>query len=95
MPNWQKKREYDEPFAIAGSGVRRLLSTIRLFGKNWIQGDRFYHITGSNDKASAMSLLTELFARAIGEPVQQRVVTTFNGWQEAVRELVAEPLVTC
>jgi mannosyl-3-phosphoglycerate phosphatase family protein len=86
-----KRREYDEPFEIAGSGVRRLLSTIRLFGKNWTQDERFYHITGGHDKASAVRLLSALFARAFGEPVQERVVTTFNGWQDAIHDLVAEP----
>ena len=89
-----KRREYDEPFAIVGSGVRRLLSTIRLFGKEWRQGERFYHITGGNDKTSAIRLLTALFARALGESVQERVVTTFTGWQDAIHEMVAEPLVT-
>jgi mannosyl-3-phosphoglycerate phosphatase len=89
-----KRREYDEPFEIYGSGVRRLLSTIRLFGKNWKQSERFYHIIGGNDRAACQRHLNALFARAFGEPVEERVVTTPSGWRDAVQDLVAE-LAAC
>jgi mannosyl-3-phosphoglycerate phosphatase len=90
-----KRREYDEPFEILGSGVRRLLSTIRLFGKNWNQDGRFYHITGGNDKAAAIRHLVALFARSLGEAVQERVITTRSGWRELIYNRAAEPAVTC
>jgi len=88
-----KRREYDEPFEIAGSGVQRLLSTIRLFGKNWRQDERFYHITGGNDKAAAIRHLMTLFARALGEAVEEHVVSTLSGWRHMIHELAIEPVV--
>jgi mannosyl-3-phosphoglycerate phosphatase len=62
-----KKREYDEPFEILGSSAHRLLSAIRSLGKTCKQGDRFYHLTGRNDKAHAVQRLTGLYARAYGD----------------------------
>ena len=62
-----KKREYDEPFDILGSNAHRLLSAVRSLGKTCKQGDRFYHLTGGNDKALAVQRLTALYARAHGD----------------------------
>ena len=86
-----KRRQYDEPFTILGSGVRRLLTTIRLFGKDWTQGDRFYHINAGHDRFTAIRRLAELFARSCREPVEQRIVTSLSGWRDMLQELVAEP----
>ncbi len=61
-----KRREYDEPFEILGSGTHALLAAIERRGKRWTRGDRFYHITGGNDKAAAVEYLTKLYRRAFG-----------------------------
>lgn len=62
-----KQREYDEPFEVLGPGAYSLLSAIERRGKRWTRGDRFYHITGDNDKAAAVKALTGLYRRAFGE----------------------------
>jgi mannosyl-3-phosphoglycerate phosphatase len=49
-----KMREYDEPFEIESASSARLLRAIEQHGKQWTRGDRFYHILGNNDKASAV-----------------------------------------
>lgn len=60
-------RGYDEPFLILDkSGAPRLLSAIEAFGRRWHDGGRFHHITGDNDKAGAVDLLTGLYERAFG-----------------------------
>jgi len=64
-----KQREYDEAFEIRGTGSYRLLEAIEAHGLRWTRGDRFYHITGPNDKAAAVRILTTLFARAFGSAV--------------------------
>jgi len=64
-----KQREYDEPFEILGSGTHTLLAAIESRGKRWTRGDRFYHISGANDKAVAVEYLSGLYRRAFS-PVQ-------------------------
>jgi mannosyl-3-phosphoglycerate phosphatase len=64
-----KRREYDEPFEVLSPGAYSLLSAIESWGKRWTRGDRFYHITGQNDKAAAVKALAKLYRRAFG-PVQ-------------------------
>ncbi|HSB17963.1 MAG TPA: HAD-IIB family hydrolase [Bryobacteraceae bacterium] len=62
-----KLREYDEPFYILDpSRERILLREIEVLGKRWTRGDRFFHITGSNDKATAVRRLMELYRQAHG-----------------------------
>jgi mannosyl-3-phosphoglycerate phosphatase len=61
------QREYDEPFEILDPGTHRLLGAIEAHGKRWTRGDRFYHITGSNNKATAVRRLIELYREAFGE----------------------------
>ncbi len=61
-----KQREYDEPFEILGSNTRSLLKAIERRGRRWTHGDRFYHITGPNDKAVAVKYLSKLYRRAFG-----------------------------
>lgn len=75
-----KQREHDEPFEIVGAGAYRLLQAIENRGKRWTRGDRFYHITGDNDKATAVGLLADLYRAQHGE------VTTAglgDGWNDA------------
>lgn len=59
-----RQREYDEPFEIIGSGTHNLLRAIEKRGKRWTRGNRFYHITGQNDKALAVRRLSALYERA-------------------------------
>jgi len=59
-----RMREYDEPFQILDSGTHRLLEAIAAHGKRWNRGGRFYHITGNNDKATAVRYLMALFRQA-------------------------------
>jgi mannosyl-3-phosphoglycerate phosphatase len=59
-----KQREYDEPFEILGSFAHSLLAEIENRGRRWTRGDRFYHITGRNDKAVAVNCLSKLYRRA-------------------------------
>jgi len=60
-------RGYDEPFMILDKpGAPRLLAAIEASGRRWHEGGRFHHITGDNDKAQAVDLLTALYERAFG-----------------------------
>jgi mannosyl-3-phosphoglycerate phosphatase len=61
-----KQREYDEPFEIVGSRTRALLTAIERRGKRWTRGNRFYHVTGANDKSVAVKYLASLYRRAFG-----------------------------
>ncbi len=65
-----KRREYDEPFVILGEGTHNLLLAIEKRGRQWTRGDRFYHITGGNDKAKAAERLTALYRK------EHRKITT-------------------
>jgi mannosyl-3-phosphoglycerate phosphatase len=59
-----RQREYDEPFELLEPEREpELLREIEKRGKRWTRGGRFYHITGNNDKAKAVRLLTELYGR--------------------------------
>jgi mannosyl-3-phosphoglycerate phosphatase len=75
-----KQREYDEPFDILGMGAGNLLTAIEATGKRWTRGDRFYHITGSHNKAMAAQRLISLFAAAYGSV---RTVGLGNGHNDA------------
>lgn len=61
-----KRREYDEPFEILRGGTFDLLNAIESHGKRWTRGDRFYHITGANDKLTAVRCLRALYESAYG-----------------------------
>jgi mannosyl-3-phosphoglycerate phosphatase len=74
-----KRREYDEAFEVLSSGTYRLLEAIERRGRKWTRGDRFYHITGNNDKAMAVAGLSALLRKAHGE------ITTIglgDGWND-------------
>ncbi len=62
-----KQREYDEPFEIVGPGTYRLLEAISGLGMAWTRGDRFYHVTGGNDKTGAVARLIGLYRRLAEE----------------------------
>ncbi len=65
-----KRREYDEPFRVLDlSRATQLLEAIENRGLRWTRGGRFYHITGANDKAVAVTALQRLYERAYG-PVE-------------------------
>jgi mannosyl-3-phosphoglycerate phosphatase len=65
-----KQREFDEPFEfLERQGKEKLLKVIELSGKDWTQGGRFFHISGANDKASAVHLLCELYRTAYPEMI--------------------------
>jgi mannosyl-3-phosphoglycerate phosphatase len=62
-----KQREYDEAFEILDAdraGV--LLGAIEARGNRCIRSDRFYHIAGKNDKATAVTCLSALYRRVHG-----------------------------
>lgn len=57
-----KLREYDEPFLILDEDrTGFLLRAIEAAGKRCTRGGRFYHLTGGNDKATAVRLLVDLY----------------------------------
>jgi len=60
-----KEREYDEPFLLKD---KTKLEKIREIAKEdhlqIIQGGRFYHLIGENDKGKAVSFLTDISRRA-------------------------------
>jgi mannosyl-3-phosphoglycerate phosphatase len=62
-----KQREYDEPFRILDlNRASHMLREIEDEGLRWTRGGRFWHITGENDKALAVSALQRMFERAYG-----------------------------
>ncbi|MCC6862387.1 MAG: HAD-IIB family hydrolase [Bryobacterales bacterium] len=74
-----KQREYDEPFEVLDSGTYRLLEAIEARGKRWTRGGRFYHITGKNDKATAVRQLSDLFRKAHGSVA---TIGIGDGWND-------------
>jgi mannosyl-3-phosphoglycerate phosphatase len=60
-----KEREYDEPFLLED---KKILDEIREIAAKdnlqIIQGGRFYHLIGENDKGKAVSYLTDISRRA-------------------------------
>jgi len=74
-----KQREYDEAFEILSSGAYRLLEVIERKGLKWTRGDRFYHILGNNDKATAVECLTALYRKAHGEV---QTIGVGDGWND-------------
>jgi len=74
-----KRREYDEAFEVLSSGTYRLLEAIERRGRKWTRGDRFYHITGNNDKAVAVSALSALYRKALGDV---QTIGVGDGWND-------------
>jgi mannosyl-3-phosphoglycerate phosphatase len=58
-----KRREYDEPFMIEGTGkeIKIIKKKIEEKGMNYIWGGKFHHILGKNDKGKAVKILKGLY----------------------------------
>ena len=58
------RREYDEPFRILEPArAGRLLAELEVRGLHLIQGGRFHHVCGANDKAVAVQAIAGCFRR--------------------------------
>ena len=62
-------REYDEPFKVVGDGegAEAVLEEIKKRGLSFTRGGRYFHIMGDNDKGRAVSTLSEIFRRELGD----------------------------
>jgi len=73
-----KTRDYDEPFVIEPHDqdvpVDKLTKAIAAHGFRWTQGDRFHHLTGSQDKGQAVRRLISFFRRQFQN--EQTTLTT-------------------
>jgi mannosyl-3-phosphoglycerate phosphatase len=60
-----KEREYDEPFLVEDKTILKKIGGIAGENNlNIIQGGRFYHLIGENDKGKAVTFLTDISRRA-------------------------------
>lgn len=58
------KREFDIPFIIRNKNQKNdIKNVIKKNNLNIVEGGRFFHLIGENDKGKAVSLLTSLFNR--------------------------------
>jgi mannosyl-3-phosphoglycerate phosphatase len=65
-----KAREYDEAFTILDEPrARTLLDALERRGLRWTRGGRFHHVMGGSDKARAVALARDLYAREHGPVV--------------------------
>jgi mannosyl-3-phosphoglycerate phosphatase family protein len=64
-----KERDFDEPFLFGAADAERgaLLSSIKEIGLKAIEGGRFYHLLGDNDKGKAVSLLINIYRDHFGD----------------------------
>lgn len=65
---WQaklaKKREFDEPFILFNKKKKKkLMAYVKKFGLKIIEGGRFFHLVGRNDKGKAVKIILKLFRR--------------------------------
>ncbi|MGH9627223.1 MAG: HAD-IIB family hydrolase [Bryobacteraceae bacterium] len=56
-----RQREYDEVFELLAGDAATLRNAIVSRGKRCIQGGRFFHITGNNDKGLAVTVLIRFY----------------------------------
>lgn len=62
-----KKREYDEPFVVAGGELPEAVETAAgRAGLRVVKGGRFFHLIGASDKGRAVSALRGLYEKARG-----------------------------
>jgi mannosyl-3-phosphoglycerate phosphatase len=63
-----KRRHFDEPFLFHGSeeDEKRLFEAIRQKGFNCTKG-RFFHILGESNKGTAVSVLSKLYRKQMGD----------------------------
>jgi mannosyl-3-phosphoglycerate phosphatase len=75
-----KQREYDEPFAIEGSGVRLedVEHLAKTKGLTCTRGGRFHHLHGPNDKGRACRYLIDWYGRSL-EPGAGKLLTVGIG----------------
>jgi mannosyl-3-phosphoglycerate phosphatase len=57
-------REYDEPFLVEERERERLFADLTAKGFRIMEGDRFAHLTGGNDKGRAVRVLLALYRRS-------------------------------
>jgi len=61
------QREYDLPFVVPPDApLEALLRSIEQRGLRCVRGDRFYHLTGQNDKAAAVQALIDAYQVSYG-----------------------------
>jgi mannosyl-3-phosphoglycerate phosphatase len=60
-----KLREFDEPFLLNGPSklIEEVCRQIVTRGLRWTRGGRFFHLTGTNDKALAAGILLRCYQR--------------------------------
>jgi len=90
------QREYDEPCWLEGqTGVRLFRQKAREAGLKVVQGGRFFHLTGSNDKGRAVRLLKKLYCLKFGRIISLGLGDAANDWpllkEVEVPVLVARP----
>jgi mannosyl-3-phosphoglycerate phosphatase len=56
-----KKREHDEPFRIVEGDKKGVISAIQSHGLSCIEGGRYFHLTGGNNKGKAVEVLKRLY----------------------------------
>ncbi|MDI3539103.1 MAG: mannosyl-3-phosphoglycerate phosphatase [Methanolobus sp.] len=64
-----KMREYDEAFKLEGDEkeAEKLAESINSRGLNYTRGGRYWHILGDNDKGKAVTILTNLYRKDLGD----------------------------
>ena len=76
-----KQREYDEPFAIEGSGIR--LEDVEDLAKDkgltCTRGGRFHHLMGPNDKGRATRYVIEYYRRWWGPDIKLLTIAIGDG----------------
>lgn len=62
-----KRREYDEPFVLTDlSYLETVRDATEVAGLKIVEGGRFFHLTGENDKGKAVRLLRTIYAKETG-----------------------------
>jgi mannosyl-3-phosphoglycerate phosphatase len=60
----EKTRSYDEPFRLVHGDLGKLRRALSWRGARLTRGSRFLHVTGPNDKKTAVSCLLEAYRRS-------------------------------
>ncbi len=61
-----KQRGYDEPFQILEGNEKEVVELLQHEGLTVTKGDRYYHLTGPNNKGIATSALKKLYEENFG-----------------------------
>jgi mannosyl-3-phosphoglycerate phosphatase len=89
MASLAKQREYDEPFRVVRGDPELVVRLVEQAGLSVTKGDRYYHLTGDNNKGKAAAMLTQLYERAFGKPRTFGVGNGPNDWE--LLNIVDEP----